>query len=122
MPRCCRAARWPSSGPGRGGWEGRGARGPAWAVAPRPARPRTRQVRLEEEVRQRARLVDGARPAAARAQPPSFTFGPDEARRALGGRALVELIECEGTLHAVTLTADGPARLHRLGPASSVEA
>ncbi len=67
-----------------------------------------RQVAVEKAVQRRARRT----PAVG-----SFSIPPIpsmvQLRSALGDRVLVEMVEADGVLHAVTL-ADGRARLHRL--------
>lgn len=73
-----------------------------------------RQGELEEAVRQRSRLVAGDG-RAGRWLPPS----PKELAAALGDRALVEIAELDGRLHAVVLTAHG-AVLRALGSAGEV--
>jgi tetratricopeptide (TPR) repeat protein len=73
-----------------------------------------RQAELEEAVRRRSRRVAGAR-----AEP--ATGPPTVARlqEALGHRALLEISELDGVLHAVTVSADG-ARLRSLGESAAV--
>ena len=84
------------------------------AVAGRdPAALVRRQAELEEAVRRRSRHAPGRLGEARMAAPP----GPAELARALGARALVELVESDGRLWAVTVTAAG-ARLRELGPAA----
>ena len=73
-----------------------------------------RQGELEEAVRQRSRVVAGDG-AASRWLPPS----PKELAAALGDRALVEIAELDGRLHAVVVTAEG-AVLRSLGSAGEV--
>lgn len=73
-----------------------------------------RQTELETEIRKRTWAVEGpgAEPAA---RPPSVAF----VRRALGARALVELIASDGQLHAVAVT-DRRIALRPLGPIGPV--
>jgi len=72
------------------------------------------QNRLEAAIRSRARIVDaaeGARQAVA---------DPKTAARLLGSRALVEYVEADGALHALTLV-DGRLALHDLGAAGHTD-
>lgn len=73
-----------------------------------------RKAALEDIVRQKSWHASGFR-AAGPAPPPLGTL-----RRALGGRVLVEFVESEGLLYAVTLR-DRRSRLVCLGPAADVE-
>ena len=75
-----------------------------------------RQARLEGAVRRRARHVPGST-ARAVTPPPSLT----ELAGHLADRALVEYVEDEGVLHAVTVV-DGRARLTRLAPVAEASA
>ena len=75
-----------------------------------------RQAALEEAVRRRARHATGE-PLYRSLPLPT----PDVFRVALGPRALVELVESGGLLHAVVI-AGGRPRLHALGPIAPVEA
>ena len=70
-----------------------------------------RQVHLEQSVRRRARHARGAERTVGAV--PSLS----SLSAALGDRALVELIDVDGMLHAVVLVA-GRARLHNLGATS----
>jgi hypothetical protein len=74
-----------------------------------------RQVRLEAAIRARARLIDSDGDEA--------NSLPDvrDAARALGERALIEYIEVDGTLHALTM-ARGSLVLHTLEPQGTGEA
>jgi tetratricopeptide (TPR) repeat protein len=76
------------------------------------ARRVTQQTQLETAIRSRARLVDAAGGA-----PTSL---PDVRAIAelLGDRALVEYVELDGTLYALTLVV-GRLELHALGPATA---
>jgi CHAT domain-containing protein len=67
------------------------------------------QVRLEGAIRARTRLVESQRDAR------SAVANPRKAIRALGERALVEYVELDGALHALTLT-ERRLALHELGP------
>ena len=78
------------------------------------ARLRARQAALEEAVRRRARQA----PAAGLYQP-GVEPALGSLRAALGERALVELVELDGQLHAVVVTA-GRTRLRPLGPVGQV--
>jgi hypothetical protein len=69
------------------------------------------QTRLEAAIRSRTRIVE----AAGGAQ--SALPGAREAARLLGDRGLVEYVELDGALHALTL-ANGRLALHALGAAS----
>jgi hypothetical protein len=83
----------------------------------RPRRDAAREAQVEAEIRARTRRVRG-RAAALPAQPRAR-----EVARALGDRALVEYVELDGRLRALTL-ARGRLRLHDLGdvsPASELE-
>jgi tetratricopeptide (TPR) repeat protein len=68
-----------------------------------------RQASLEEAVRRRARRAPGADPGGA-----SHELDLDACRAALGERALVEIVELDGELHAVVVT-DRRLELRRLG-------
>ena len=70
------------------------------------------QARLESAIRSRARIVEANGGA-----PPSIP-GAREADRLLGERVLVEYVEADGALHAVTL-ANGRLALHSLGAATA---
>ncbi len=75
----------------------------------------TRQASIENAVQHRTRHAPGD--GLYRSLPaPTVRMFHD----ALGDRALVELVECDGDLHAVVL-AGGRLRLHRLGPLAAVE-
>ena len=76
---------------------------------------RSREAALEDDIRHRAWRTQGRLRAARR--PPSIR----ELAAALGDRALVELVNCDGVLHAVTVV-DGETRLHVLGPEARVRA
>jgi tetratricopeptide (TPR) repeat protein len=78
------------------------------------ARLERRQAALERAVRERTWRRRGD--AAAGAGTP---VKPAPLARALAGRALVEFVELDGTLWALTAV-DGRIRLHRLGPAEQV--
>jgi len=71
-----------------------------------------RQAALERLIRDHCRRRPGE-PGARLAAPPH----PEILGRALGGAALIEFIEVDDVLHAVTLV-DGHIRLHRLGSAA----
>ena len=89
----------------------------AAALAGRPtAGPLARQVAAEEAVRRSSRHTtsDGLSPA----DPPPAVR---QLAAVLGERALVELVELDGELHAVVL-AGGRARLRRLGGLEAVRA
>jgi hypothetical protein len=73
-----------------------------------------RQAELEEAVRHRARRIAGSG-VAARAGPPDV----DAVRERLGDRALVEVIDLDGELHAVLVTPKAVVLRH-LGPARIV--
>lgn len=75
---------------------------------------RARMARAERSVRDRARRAAGTRGAAARA----LDSAALPAR--LGDRALVEMVNVEGHLHAVTVV-DGRAALHAVAPSATVE-
>ncbi len=70
-----------------------------------------RQARLEESVRDRARLLGAAAPHAAAT--------PDAVDAVLGDRVLVEFVESDGAIAAVTVTG-GRVDLHRLAPLTGV--
>jgi tetratricopeptide (TPR) repeat protein len=72
----------------------------------------TDQARLEAAIRSRARIVEAAGGS------PASLPGPRAAVRLLGGRVLVEYIELDGDLHALTL-ANGRLALHHLGAAGA---
>lgn len=74
-----------------------------------PGRLLHRQVALEAQIRRTSRHATGGE-TGDDPEIPSVV----ETAAALGHRALVELVECDGFLAAVTLV-DGEARLHRLG-------
>jgi tetratricopeptide (TPR) repeat protein len=78
-----------------------------------PARLRRREAALEAEVQRRARRVGGPGLSAA-STPPVRELAAD-----LGDRALVEMIELDGQLHAVVVAARR-ASLHRLGELDAV--
>ncbi len=80
------------------------------------ARILSRQATLERTIRDRSRHLVGV----SRYGPPRRP-APGELRRALGARALVELVEVDGQLHAVVI-AGRPPSLHALGPVSAVAA
>ncbi|HEX2274639.1 MAG TPA: CHAT domain-containing protein, partial [Acidimicrobiales bacterium] len=87
-----------------------------------PGRLLRRQAALEGDIRQRSRHAAGQRPGPAAdrsgaSRRPSLA----ELGAVLGGRALVELVACDGALAAVTLVA-GRARLHHLGSTAEVTA
>jgi tetratricopeptide (TPR) repeat protein len=69
-----------------------------------------RQLELEEAVRARTRQMRGGGTAV------SFRLRLPDATRALGARALVEYVELDGELRALTLV-DGRTAVHELGPA-----
>jgi tetratricopeptide (TPR) repeat protein len=71
---------------------------------------RRRQVTLERQIRDRYRRLPAHRGA-----PPSQPVPGPALPDALGDAALIEFVDLDGTLHAVTL-ADSRIRLHRLGP------
>jgi tetratricopeptide (TPR) repeat protein len=73
------------------------------------ARLLARQAALEEAVRQQARHTPGGEPERIEAE-----VDLDRLTAALGERALVEILELDGVLHAVVV-ADGRVRLHHLG-------
>jgi tetratricopeptide (TPR) repeat protein len=73
-----------------------------------------RQQALETSVRSRARHATGLGLA-----PAGAPADVHELARALGERALLEYVQLDGELHAVTLVA-GQCRLHRLGPPDEV--
>jgi tetratricopeptide (TPR) repeat protein len=77
-------------------------------------RLRHRQVALERAVRdhQRSRNADGVRQMI---RPPSA----QQVGAALGGAALLEFVQCDGMLYAVTV-AGGRVRLRRLGPFATI--
>jgi hypothetical protein len=70
------------------------------------------QARLESAIRSRARIIEAAGGA------PESIPGARAAARLLGERALVEYVELDGALHALTL-ADGQLALHDLGAGSA---
>jgi CHAT domain-containing protein/tetratricopeptide (TPR) repeat protein len=70
-----------------------------------------RQVALETAVQRRARQVAPA----TMASPAVQAVKPSDLHQRLAGRALVEVIESDGTLRAVVV-ADGKLSLHLLGP------
>ena len=74
-----------------------------------------RQAELEEAVKERTRHATGFL-AASLYRPPNVS----ELSSVLGDRALVELVECEGELHAVVV-ADGRARFRHLAPLKVIE-
>jgi CHAT domain len=76
---------------------------------------RARLARAERSVRDRARRTAGARGAAAVRALDSAALPA-----ALGDRALVEMVNVEGHLHAVTVV-DGRAALHAVAPSAPVE-
>jgi CHAT domain-containing protein/tetratricopeptide (TPR) repeat protein len=91
------------------------------------ARLAQRQVALERTIRDRSRRQTGQSGAPV-GPPPSGRSGPEPANvglsrpvpprllaEALGERALVEFVQLDDVLHAVTVAA-GRLRLHRLGP------
>ena len=73
-----------------------------------------RQVQLEERVRDRARHAAGSQPASVASPPNAKELGV-----ALGDRVLVELVEHDGVVHAVTV-AGRRARLIRLAERDTV--
>ncbi|HET6949267.1 MAG TPA: CHAT domain-containing protein, partial [Acidimicrobiales bacterium] len=77
--------------------------------------PRGRLARAERAVRDRAR-----RGPSAAGTPPVRAFDGAALPGALGDRALVELVNVEGHLHAVTV-AGGRASLHAVAPVARVE-
>jgi tetratricopeptide (TPR) repeat protein len=74
--------------------------------------PALRRERAQLEAAVRARILRTPRPAAARVQP----FTAPALLGALGGAALVELIELDDTLHAMTVRRSG-IRVHTVGGA-----
>lgn len=70
-----------------------------------------RRVALESAIRRRARHVAGAR-----GTEPSGLPSVGELVESLGEAALVEFLDIDGTVHAVTVAA-GRARMHTIGPA-----
>jgi tetratricopeptide (TPR) repeat protein len=78
-----------------------------------PSRLLRRQEVLEAQIRHTARHAAGTESAQDRSPPTAAEIGA-----ALGPRALVELLECDGDLHAVTVV-DGEAHLHGLGPVAA---
>jgi len=74
-----------------------------------------RQVQLEHQIRDRTRVLGGGSVRAA-APPPTL---PDLAA-SLGEVALVELVDLDQTLHAVTVV-EGRVRLHALGDRAAVQ-
>ena len=86
-------------------------------LAGRPTRPlESRQADLEEVVKEQTRHATGFL-AASLYHPPSVS----DLSSALGPRALVELVESEGELHAVVV-AGGRARFRHLAPLKVIEA
>lgn len=86
------------------------------ALGGRPlARLAARQAALERAVRDRCRRSPGAAPGPAAPGPP----GPRQLRPLLGRSVLVEMVQCDGRLGAVVVTARS-ARLHDLGPSGAV--
>jgi tetratricopeptide (TPR) repeat protein len=75
-----------------------------------------RQGELEESVRQRARRVAGQGAAGPATAPPAAALAA-----ALGDKALVEMVELDGHLHAVVVTADR-VTLRALAPAGEAAA
>ncbi len=73
---------------------------------------RAEQTRIEAAIRARARVVE-ARDGMSSVPPTA-----KEAARGLGERALVEYVEHDGALHAVTLVG-GKLMLHELGPSGA---
>ncbi|MFD0687945.1 CHAT domain-containing protein [Actinomadura fibrosa] len=88
-----------------------GARGGTRGAAAARARLVQRQLALEREIRDYCRLRRGDR--SAEPAPAAPVASPRALAAALGDAALVEFIDLDGTLHAVTV-AGGRARLHRL--------
>lgn len=85
-------------------------------LAGRPTRPlESRQAELENVVKERARHATGFL-AASLYHPPSVS----ELSSALGPRALLELVESDGELHAVVV-AGGRARFRHLAPLKVIE-
>ena len=80
------------------------------------AEPERRVARLEARVREHARHAHGAWASSAASVPAVGAVASE-----LGDRALVELVDVQGRLHAVTLV-DGRLRLHALGPTADVTA
>jgi tetratricopeptide (TPR) repeat protein len=74
-----------------------------------------RQAALERAIRQRTRRAAGA----AGMEGQDGVVKPANLRAALGDAVLVELLEIDGELHAVTVRAGG-LRLHPLGPFAAV--
>jgi tetratricopeptide (TPR) repeat protein len=81
------------------------------------ARAVQRQVALERRIRDHTRQRPGARPDPRSPGPVT----PAALGAALGDAALVEYLQADGTLHALTL-AGGRLRLHDLGPVAAVAA
>jgi len=71
-----------------------------------------RQAALERLIRDHCRQLPGES-----GSPPTQVPHPEVLGRALGGAALIEFLEVDEVLHAVTLV-DGDSRLHRLGEAA----
>jgi len=82
------------------------------AAAPQTSALRRERTRLEAAVRARALRTPGAAPERAR------PFTVRHLAEALDGSALVELIELDGVLHAVTVNRSR-IRAHVVGPASA---
>ncbi|WP_433796987.1 CHAT domain-containing protein [Actinoplanes sp. CA-252034] len=74
-----------------------------------------RQVTLEREIRDHCRRTDGCGAGPSRPGPPPI----DALAARLGDAALVEYVELDDHLHAVTVLS-GRTRLHRLGPLTDV--
>jgi len=70
------------------------------------------QARLETAIRTRSRLVDSV------GDSQTESVGAEQAASMLGPRALVEYVELDGVLHALTLV-DGRLALHELGASSA---
>ncbi len=79
-----------------------------------------RIARLERKVRDLARRTPAGGSAVARQARSAGSVDGAELRAALGDRALVELVNVEGMLHAVTIDPDG-ARLVQVAPARRAE-
>jgi hypothetical protein len=75
-----------------------------------------RQVGLERRIRDRCRMLEaGKHPEGRR-----FRQSVDELMAPLGDTALVEYVEVDGDVHAVTV-ADNRVRLHAVGPAAAIQ-
>jgi len=76
-----------------------------------------RQAALERVIRDHCRQRPGEAETSPAQAPRPEVLGPEILGRALGGAVLIEFIEVDDVLHAVTLV-DGDIRLHRLGDAA----